>query len=170
MTWDMAVKKVLILTLLMSFPYSVGNALQSSVFPLEDSNPIECLRKAARAYGLPFSLLMAVKRVESGSEWHLPPTVNSNGSLDYGPLQVNDWWLSSELGQQLQLQRNDLEDVCFSLELGTYILWLEISSYGYEDGIASYHTGAGQRKSQRGKGYYKKVITNEKEIIANEDF
>ncbi len=53
--------------------------------------PIECINEAAVTYSVPASLIISVLSVEGGEVGMASP--NSNGTFDYGPMQINTIWL-----------------------------------------------------------------------------
>lgn len=81
--------------------------------------PIECINQAALTYQVPARLVLAVLATEGGRVGTATP--NKNGSVDYGPMQINSRWLPvlrayGYTSQQLQY------DPCINVQVGTWIL------------------------------------------------
>ena len=51
-----------------------------------------CWEEASHRHGIPVELLKAVAHVESSNRARVIAR-NTNGSLDIGFMQINDWWL-----------------------------------------------------------------------------
>ena len=54
--------------------------------------PVECINQAAIAYHVPATLILSVLAVEGGAVGLA--SANKNGTVDYGPMQINSIWLS----------------------------------------------------------------------------
>lgn len=53
--------------------------------------PMECINLAAIQYHVPAVIIVSVLKTEGG---HIgDATVNKNGTIDYGPMQINSVWL-----------------------------------------------------------------------------
>jgi len=76
-----------------------------------------CFDEAGRNYGVSPALLRGIARVESGMR---PDAVNynSNGSADFGLMQVNSFWLKALKTTSREL----LENGCFNVMAGAWIL------------------------------------------------
>jgi len=71
---------------------------------------------ASSLYGVPYEILYAVAKVESG----LRPgavNVNKNGSRDWGLMQINDFWVD-----RLGLDRRMLFNEHYNAQVGAYVL------------------------------------------------
>ena len=96
-----------------------------------------CFDKAEERYGVPSALLEAISYAESLNTPHAIAT-NRNGSLDYGHMQINTWWVK-ELGEPY-LTLGD--DPCFCTHVGAWILAQCIDDHGYSsDAISCYRSG-----------------------------
>jgi hypothetical protein len=85
-----------------------------------------CFEEAATQYGLNPSLLSSIASVES----RLRPAAlhqNSNGSTDYGLMQVNSFWIDKLGLDPGQL----LHDPCYNVMTGARILRQCVDRYGY---------------------------------------
>jgi soluble lytic murein transglycosylase-like protein len=113
--------------------------------------PIECINQAAVTYHVPATLILSVLAIEGG---HVGlASVNKNGSVDYGPMQINSIWLTKIQGygytkQQLQY------DPCVNVMVGTWILSqnIAVASTTWR-GIGGYHSHTAMLNNR----YQKKV-------------
>jgi soluble lytic murein transglycosylase-like protein len=85
-----------------------------------------CFEEAGREYDIAPLLLWSIAKNESGFN---PQAVgrNSNGTFDYGVMQINSSWAAT-LGQQ---RWNALADPCTNVRTGAWILRQCINKYGY---------------------------------------
>jgi len=108
--------------------------------------PIECINQAAMVYHVPATLILSVLAIEGGRVGLA--SVNTNGSFDYGPMQINSIWLPKIQAygytkQQLQY------DPCVNVTVGAWILsqnithastlWRGIGGYHSHTAILNYH-------------------------------
>lgn len=115
-----------------------------------------CVVQAANDYSLPVRGLLAVWLTEGGR----PGTVskNTNGTADYGPMQINTIW-AKRLETQFGVTRDMItDDFCWSVRAGAYILRYEINQAGgsFWDGVGHYHSRTPQYKYQ----YIQRVYLN----------
>lgn len=100
--------------------------------------PIECINQAAVMYSVPATLIISVLKVEGGRNGMAKP--NSNGSFDYGPMQINSIWLPKikPYGYTKEtLQFNP----CANVYVGTWILSQRIAdSPNFWRGVGAYHS------------------------------
>lgn len=115
-----------------------------------------CVLQAANDYTLPLRGLLAVWMTEGGR----PGTVsrNTNGTADYGPMQINTVWarrLESQFGVTRQMITDDF---CWSVRAGAYILRYEINQAGgsFWDGVGHYHSRTPRYKYE----YIQRVYLN----------
>jgi hypothetical protein len=105
--------------------------------------PIECINQAAVTYFVPAKIIISVLNVEGGKVGLAKP--NTNGTFDYGPMQINSIWLPTiatygYTKQQIQY------DPCVNVMVGTWILSNKIattvaaSNGDYWRGVAGYHS------------------------------
>ena len=83
---------------------------------------------------------------------------NTNGTADYGPMQINTVW-ATRLETQFGVTRQMItDDFCWSVRAGAYILRYEINQAGgsFWDGIGHYHSRTPQYKYQ----YIERVYRN----------
>ena len=105
-----------------------------------------CFDDAAAMYQVSPDLLRAISRNESDND-HTALNWNSNGSYDYGHMQINSGWYKT-LGPELW---NSLADPCQSTKIGAWVLAQCIQRHGYTWGaIGCYHAGSkSTRESER---------------------
>ena len=119
-----------------------------------------CFDEAARRYKVPAALLWAVAKVESGFN---PTAVNwnRNGSLDYGVMQINSFWLK-KIGEE---RWKALGDPCFNIHMGAYVMADCLQRYGYTyEGIGCYNADSHDKRM----AYAKKVVRAMTELAATE--
>lgn len=81
--------------------------------------PIECINRAALMYQVPARLILAVLATEGGRRGSA--IQNKNGSVDYGPMQINSCWLPM-LQTYGYTQQQIQYDTCINVQVGTWIL------------------------------------------------
>lgn len=100
--------------------------------------PIECINQAAVTYHVPAALIISILGIEGGSVGMAKP--NTNGTYDYGPMQINSLWLQKikpygYTPEQLQY------DPCANVMVGTWILGVNIAnSPDFWRGVGGYHS------------------------------
>ncbi len=115
-----------------------------------------CWADASSRYGVPVDLLKAVAQVESSNRARVIAR-NTNGSLDIGFMQINDWWLP-KLAQH-GIGKSELLDACTNLQVGAWILKQGIDRYGYNwQGIGAYGAGTSPKKDNTRRIYANKVF------------
>jgi hypothetical protein len=100
--------------------------------------PIECVNQAAIVYHIPATLLISVLKVEGGRAGMAKK--NTNGTYDYGPMQINSVWLNSVRPYGFSKERIQF-DACTNMWVGAWILSKKIAeSPSLWRGIANYHS------------------------------
>ena len=115
-----------------------------------------CVVQAASDYTLPVRGLLAVWLTEGGRLGTV--SKNTNGTADYGPMQINTVW-ATRLETQFGVTRQMItDDFCWSVRAGAYILRYEINQAGgsFWDGVGHYHSRTPQYKYQ----YIERVYRN----------
>lgn len=94
-----------------------------------------CFSSVAQEMNLDRTLLESISYVESR---HNPSAVGYNkGSIDYGHMQINSYWIEY-LGEDYL----ELDDPCYCTRIGAEILTDCINSYGYNrDALSCYNSG-----------------------------
>ena len=117
--------------------------------------PIECIMQSARQYYLPVALLISVLKAENGKVGEA--NINKNGTIDYGPMQINSVWIKQiePYGYTAQdLQYNP----CVNVQIGAWILAQQVASGGsLWKGVGDYHSHSyyqNQEYSSKVSQYY----------------
>jgi soluble lytic murein transglycosylase-like protein len=100
--------------------------------------PIECINQAAIQYRVPAAIIISVLNTEGGRAGRA--TSNTNGTYDYGPMQINTVWL-----KQLQRYGYSTEEIkdnpCTNVWAGTWILSQRTAhSHDFWYGVGSYNS------------------------------
>lgn len=116
-----------------------------------------CLILASQTYNVPAAAMIGIMHVEGG---HVGQQVlNTNGSYDLGPMQVNTLWLP-QLSRLWKVDVNTAhiwvrDNGCVNVYVAAWILRQKIDqTAGLYSGIARYHSGTGWR----GDRYAKRVL------------
>jgi len=108
-----------------------------------------CFEEAGQTYNISPELLWAIAKVESDFR---PDAINknTNGSYDYGVMQINSWWYS-KLGKE---RWESLGDACVNVQTGAWILAQCIAQHGYNWEAVGYYNA---RTPEKRKAYVKKI-------------
>ena len=104
----------------------------------------DCLLAAARVHRVPPALLVILLNVEGGSLGRV--SRNTNGTVDIGPMQVNQIWLpqiASRWNTSVQEAFTALRDsFCANVEAGAWILRKGLDEPGADfwTGVGYYHS------------------------------
>lgn len=121
--------------------------------------PVECINQAAITYYVPAQVIVSVLNVEGGKVGMAKR--NTNGTFDYGPMQINSIWLS-KIAPYGYTREQIQYDPCVNVMVGTWILSNKItetlakSDGGYWQGVAGYHS----RTPSLNARYKNKILTN----------
>jgi soluble lytic murein transglycosylase-like protein len=110
---------------------------------------------AAARYGVNASVLYAIAQQESSLN---PAAVhrNADGSIDFGLTQVNSQWLPHL--SQFGIGADHLMDTCTNLNVGAYILSLNMRRYGNTwQAIGAYHSATPWRRDRYAQSIYQRV-------------
>jgi hypothetical protein len=100
--------------------------------------PIECINQAAVTYYVPAPIIISVLNTEGGEPGMA--NINKNGTVDYGPMQINSIWLSKLELYGYTVQKLQF-DACSNVMAGTWILAQNIANSPYPwQGIGNYHS------------------------------
>ena len=100
--------------------------------------PIECINQAAVAYHVPAALIISVLGTEGGKVGSA--ILNTNGTYDYGPMQINSIWLEQLKPYGITKEQLQYEP-CMNVCVGAWILSTRIAgSKELWRGVASYHS------------------------------
>jgi hypothetical protein len=105
-----------------------------------------CLRAAAELHHVPAGVLVLLLNVEAGRLGAVSP--NANGTVDIGPMQVNDTWVS-KVADHWRASREAAyralrDNFCANVEGGAWILRqaLDEAHGALWEGVALYHSHA----------------------------
>ncbi len=104
-------------------------------------------------------LLFAIAKTESSFN---PQAVNrnSNGTEDYGIMQINSIWLKQL--NKMGIEKNDLFVPCKSVMIGAWILAQNFNRFGYNiDGLGAYNSPSNIKIR---RAYAQKVLNNYQKI------
>jgi len=126
--------------------------------------PIECINQAAVAYFVPAKIILSVLETEGGKPGLAKP--NKNGTVDYGPMQINSIWLPKI--EPYGYTRAQIQyDPCVNVMVGTWILSSKIASTiedkknaDYWRGVAGYHSFSPKLNAR----YQHKVLGNYRQL------
>ena len=105
-----------------------------------------CFNYAGSRFGVSPSLLYAVAKIESSFRPHAID-YDSNGTYDYGVMQINSVWYKT-LGLH---DWSNLKNVCFNIQVGAWIMAQCQKRYNNTlQAIACYHSGGGDIRANQG--------------------
>lgn len=118
--------------------------------------PVECINQAAIAFRVPAVIIASILTVENGKSGSATP--NSNGTYDYGSMQINTVWIN-KLNQYGYTKDEIQNNPCTNVWVGTWILSQKIAHgkdfwYGV-GGYNSFHLAQNYRyQKEIVKKYY----------------
>ena len=110
-----------------------------------------CITAAAKVYRLPPAVLVILLNVEGGSLGRVSP--NTNGTVDIGPIQVNQIWLpdvaahwNATIADAYKALRDNF---CANVEAGAWILrrGLDEAHGDFWEGVGYYHSHTPEHKT-----------------------
>lgn len=87
-----------------------------------------CFEEAGNRYGISPQLLYAISKGESSFN-PLAINYNTNGTYDYGLMQINSTWEPAL--RKIGISWNNLADPCTNVMVGAWVLSQCIRDYGY---------------------------------------
>lgn len=117
----------------------------------------ECFQKASDRYSVPIGLLYAIARVESNFN---PSAINhnTNGSTDYGIMQINSRWfgpLEKDFGLS---PRQVVRDTCTNINVGAWILATNFWQKGRDwNSVGAYNAGYSSKNESTRRAYSRKI-------------
>ena len=117
----------------------VFDALVLNDVPVRMQDAVVCAVEVAPRYALPLNVLLAVIEVEGGKPNSY--SVNTDGSFDYGTMQINSVHLSG-LAQYGITASHLMSSGCYPVELGAWMIarHLQGCSTEYWSCVARYHS------------------------------
>ena len=148
-----------------------GMALLATVLAVVSAGPVKaadapddkatirgCITAAAKLYRLPPAMLVILLNIERGSLGRVSP--NTNGTVDIGPIQVNEIWLP-EIAAHWNATISDTykalrDNFCANIEAGAWILRRGLDEAGdnFWEGVGYYHSHTPEHKT----GYLRDVL------------
>ncbi|MFP0427422.1 lytic transglycosylase domain-containing protein [Acinetobacter baumannii] len=127
-----------------------------------------CYIQAGARYNVDPTLIYSIAGVESDHDNLAINKANSNGTADYGLMQINSIWLP-HLKKHFGASVNDLFDSCYNIHVGTWILSNAFAKWGYNwKSVGAYNVGFGQsiKKDKLRSKYANKIYTRYKKYCA----
>jgi soluble lytic murein transglycosylase-like protein len=113
-----------------------------------------CFDQAGSAYGIHPSILWSIAKVESNFNPYAI-NYNSNGTYDYGLMQINSSWYKV-IGHQLW---SGLSDPCTNVFVGAWVLAQCIQKYGYTwDAVGCYNTSNPKKRNKYARKVYNALV------------
>jgi len=121
-----------------------------------------CITAAAKVYRLPPAVLVILLNVERGSLGRVSP--NTNGTVDIGPIQVNEIWLpevaahwNATIADTYKALR---ENFCANVEAGAWILRrsLDEARGDFWEGVGYYHSHTPEHKTRYLRDVLRQVL------------
>ena len=121
-----------------------------------------CITAAAKVYRLPPAVLVILLNVERGLLGHV--SSNTNGTVDIGPIQVNQIWLP-ELAAHWHATIADAysalrDNFCANVEAGAWILrrGLDEARGDFWEGVGYYHSHTPEHKARYLRDVLRQVL------------
>jgi hypothetical protein len=121
-----------------------------------------CITAAAKVHRLPPAVLVILLNVEGGSLGRVSP--NTNGTVDIGPIQVNEVWLP-EVAAHWHATITDAykamrDNFCANVEAGAWILrrGLDEARGDFWEGVGYYHSHTPEHKTRYLRDVLRQVV------------
>ncbi|MCX7793027.1 MAG: lytic transglycosylase domain-containing protein [Thermodesulfovibrionales bacterium] len=119
-----------------------------------------CYKEAGAHYNIAPELLRAIALSETGED---PSKIayNSNGSIDFGLMQINSSWIDV-----MELDKNALiHDPCYNVMVGAAILKYCIDRYGYNwEAIGCYNANSRPKRISYSWKIYRTLLKLKKDL------
>jgi hypothetical protein len=121
-----------------------------------------CIATAAKVYRLPPAVLVILLNVEGGSLGRVSP--NTNGTVDIGPIQVNEIWLPDVAAHWhatiADTYRALRDNFCANVEAGAWILrrGLDEARGDFWEGVGYYHSHTPEHKTRYLRNVLRQVL------------
>ncbi|MGB9755889.1 MAG: lytic transglycosylase domain-containing protein [Desulfurella sp.] len=123
------------------------------------NNFASLFQEIGRKFNIDPKLLYAIAVTESSLNPNAVNYNNTNGSIDYGLMQINSCHLPTL--ERYGITKNDLFNPKTNVSVGAWILGKCIQKYGYSwQAIACYHTGNGSLNNKEALRYVWEVYRN----------
>lgn len=108
--------------------------------------PMECINQAAIRYHVPATMIISILKTEGGKVGFARK--NTNGTLDYGPMQINTIWLKQLKPYGITAEKLKY-DPCINVKVGAWILAQGIAdSPTLWQGVGNYHSRTGRHNKR----------------------
>jgi soluble lytic murein transglycosylase-like protein len=117
----------------------------------------DCFKKASERYSVPIGLLYAIAKVESNFN---PAAINrnSNGSTDYGIMQINSRWFGTLAKDFGITSSHVIGDTCTNIHVGAWILATNFWQAGRDwNSVGAYNAGYANKNESIRRAYSGKV-------------
>jgi hypothetical protein len=153
----------------------IGAAIAAAVglaFPVaaEELMVEACIRAASEVHKVPAGVLVLLIDVERGRLGAMSP--NKNGTVDIGPMQVNDTWVD-KIAERWGVSREAAflalrDNFCANVEAGAWILQqaLTEASGNLWEGVAIYHSHNSVLKRDYLRNVYEHAMRLRQQAIA----
>lgn len=120
----------------------------------------QCLQQAANKHGVAYMLLVSIAEQESGFNPHAvrkPMAAgNSDGSIDYGLMQINSSWLPTL--RQYGVTASQLFQPCVNADVGAWILASNFKRLGVTwNAVGAYNAQTQWKRVRYATGVYQKL-------------
>jgi hypothetical protein len=151
-----AVLAAALLSVVSAGPAKAGDA------PDNNATILGCITAAAKLYHLPPAVLVILLNVEAGSLGRVSP--NTNGTVDIGPIQVNQIWLTELAAHWNATIANTYkalrDNFCANVEAGAWILRrsLDEARGDFWEGVGYYHSHTPEHKTRYLRDVLRQVL------------
>ena len=129
---------------------NVGNAMFfiNTLDTIQTPVTAACIEQAAQVSGVPAVVLLGVIAHEHGrvGSYHQ----NKNGTLDFGPMQLNSDWIKdnlNQLGRYGITAHSILNNGCVNIQVGAWRLNRETAKHGMTwEAVGTYHSNTPKHK------------------------
>ena len=123
-----------------------------------------CFEEAGARFDVNPTLLKAIAYTESGLDQRAINNRNSNGTTDYGLMQINSWWFD-KLADFGVSSESVINDGCTNVHVRAWILATNLAQSG-ENWLAvgAYNAGYAANREEARQRYIETVQTNFKEL------
>jgi len=125
---------------------------------------VECVLSASKYYKIPVALLAGIMSAEGGEVAKY--STNSNGTRDYGPMQINTIWLG-ELAPYGFTEKTLINNGCANVFAGAWILSKQLAKHSTWDAVGHYHSGTPKlnKKYQQRVALHIRAINKIKDVV-----
>jgi soluble lytic murein transglycosylase-like protein len=115
-----------------------------------------CWDLSGERYQISPALLYAIAKTESGLNPRAINKSNANGSIDYGLMQINSFWLPALAKHGIT--KEHLFDPCTSIEVGAWILAQNAKQLGYNwNMVGAYNARSPDKRLVYARKVYKSL-------------